>query len=107
MKRRLTDNIVAVLVAHQSEEWTLAPLVGGSQKPNDLLALAFLAKLDALFHDIAGELVLGEDKNLRDDDGDHAGTIFLLAIFNDVLDHVIAKLIRNEAGGTGVELGQN
>lgn len=63
------------------------------KQSNDFSSLALFTKLDTLFNDVAGELMLGEVVNVLDDRFDHYRSVLLLAIFNDVLDDIVAELV--------------
>ena len=56
--KKLTDDIIAILVAHQTQQWTLTSLVGGGQCGDYLVALGLRAILNALFDHVTSELVL-------------------------------------------------
>lgn len=60
--------------------------------------------LDALLHDVGGELVLGEDGQLRHDEGNHLGTVIGRAIRDDMLRHIVAVLVHDQHLGAAVQL---
>lgn len=103
----LTYNVVSILITNQSRQGGLPFRVGTGEHANDMLALAWFAKVDTLFDDIAGELVLRMQVEVRDDDGDHRRTVLLFAMLDDMLNHVIPKLVGDELGRAGMQLGKN
>lgn len=103
----LTDDIVAILVAHQAEQRALAPIVGGGQRRDDVVTLTLFSELDALFDHVAGKLVLRVSEELRHDDLDHARPVLLVAILNDMLDNIVSELVGDEIGSASMKFGQN
>ena len=72
-----------------------------------MVTLTLFAELDALFDNIASELVLRVCQELGHDNDDHAVAILLLTILNDMLDDIVAELIRDEVGRACMEFTKN
>lgn len=104
---QLTDDIVAVLVTHQADKGGITPIIDTGQSVDDLSTLRLLPKLNALLHDVTGKLVFRVSEQLADDNIDHARPILLFAILDDMLNHVVTKLVGNEFGGARVQFGQD
>lgn len=66
------------------------------KQSNDFSALALFTKLDTLLNDVTGELVLREVMNVLDDRFDHYRSVLFFAILNDVLNDIVAELVRNQ-----------
>lgn len=66
------------------------------KQSDDFSSLTFFSKLDTLLNNITGELVLGEVVNILDNRFDHDRSVFLFAILNDVLNDIVAELVRNQ-----------
>lgn len=109
LKRRKlhTDNVISILVPHQSQERAFTSLVRRRQPVDDLATLRLLSKLDALLHHVARELVLREREQLGHDHMHHAGPVLLLSVLDHVLDDIVAELVRDEAHGARMQLGQD
>lgn len=93
---QLTDHIVAVLITHEADQGAVAALVDTRQRANHLPTLGLLAVFNALLDHIAGELVLGVSQELRHHHCDHARPVFIFTILDDMLDDIVAKLIRDQ-----------
>ncbi len=91
-----TDYVVAVLIANQKRERTLALIVDGSQCRDDLLSLVGRAELYALFDDITGELMPGEIHKLRCHKRDDLRAVLFSAVLDDMLRNIITELVHNE-----------
>lgn len=72
-----------------------------------MATLRLFSELDTLLNHVACKLVLREHKQLRHDHVDHTRSVLLLAIFNDVLDHVVSELVRDEGCGACMQLSQD
>lgn len=66
-----TDNIVSILVAHQTQERAFSSVIWRRQHMDDLATLGLLAELDTLLNHVARKLVLREHKQLRHHHKDH------------------------------------
>lgn len=103
----LTDNIVSILITHETKKRALTTVVWRGECGYDINTLVLSTELDALLDHITCEFVLRVCQQLAHDDVDHAGAIRLIAVLNDMLDDVISKLIRDQVGGAGVELSHD
>lgn len=103
-KIELTDDIISKLVAHETLQCAVAVFILRRQLVEDLLSVGFRSELDALLDHIAGKLVLGVRDYMGDDDRNHLSPVLLIPILNHMLDHVVAKLVRNELRCACMEL---
>lgn len=103
----LTDDVVAVLIPHQRLQRTLSLVVQRRQARDDLPSLFVGAKLDTLLDDVARKFVLREEHELRGDDGDDLGLVFLVALLNHMLRDVVAVLIHDQGKRASVQLVQD
>lgn len=92
----LTDHIVAVLIPNQGLRRTFTLVVDYGQGGDDLIPFLLGSKLNALFDDVAGKLVLGKDGELRDDKANKLGSMLISTMLDNVLSHIIAKLVQDE-----------
>lgn len=107
MSTRLTNHIVAVLVANQVLQVALAFVVHRSQDSHDFLSLLQISKLDAGLDHIAGELVLRIIDEVRGDEGDDSVSVLLSAVLDDMLCDVVAILVADEVLRASVKLLQD
>ena len=63
--------------------------------------------IDTLLDHVAGKFMLGEGEELRNDDGNNLAPILFHTVRDNVLDHVVSKLIHDKARHTIVKLVQD
>jgi hypothetical protein len=77
------------LVSHQLQNGTDALPIPPSQLSQDPSTLVFVRMVNALFHNIARKLVLGEYQDLLKDNIDNMPPISRFAVLDNVLHNVI------------------
>lgn len=102
-----TNHIVAVLVAYQRQQGTLALVVEDGQRADDFGSLVGRAKLNTLLHDIARKFVFREADKVSCDKGDDLGTILVPAMLNNVLGDIVAILVGDQGRSTCMQLLEN
>lgn len=95
--RRLTDDIVSVLILHQVQQRRLSLFIKRCQGGDDFLSLGVTAMLYTLLNDVAGKLVLREGYELRRDERDDFDSVLWIPMLNDMLRNIIAVLVDDEA----------
>lgn len=100
---KLTDHVVAVLVADQVLQIVVAFLIHRTQDIDNLLSLLRIPELDTCLNHIASEFVLGVVDDVRCDQRDDPGSVFVAPMFDDVLGNVVAVLITDEMLGASMK----
>lgn len=107
LTKHLLNNVVSVLITHQTQERALASLVRRCQCANDLLTLRLFTKFDALFDHIARKFVLRIHEQLRQYNVDHTGSILFFAIFDHVLNDIVSELVWDKVSSASMKLSQD
>lgn len=84
------------MVSDQGLGRTFTPLVHKRQRGHDPVPLFSRSEFDALLDNVAGKFVFGEISELGDDEGDEFRSVLLSSVLNDMLSHIVAKLIKDE-----------
>lgn len=105
-KKALTNDIVPKLVADQRLKWALPFLVQDGQNIDNLLSLFRRAELYALLDHVARKLMLGKVRQVPGDQRYDLGPVFLPAMLDHMLRHIVAVLINDQCRSACMEFVQ-
>ena len=97
---QLTDHVVAEVVLDHRYKSSVAlrsALVGSSQDVNNVTPPHVIRILDALFDNVARELVFAVAFETGYDEPENLKFVFRFTFLNDMLDDIVAVLISNHA----------
>lgn len=102
----LTDNVICKVVLPHDLQQTVAVLAPPGDEAVHFEQVLFRPILDAMLHNIAGDLLFREHEELVDAESDDLGAGLESTFANHSLNDVVAPVVCDQAGGDFLELCQ-